>query len=88
MKVRKRLLARHRVVDNSSVLLDVPDGERAHLIEMMPEAFFIELYYQGHDIVLARLDHVPADIVERILGRRWRQSAAKRAIAEFNARRA
>lgn len=84
LKVRKRLLARHRLDDNSIVLLDVPQAEREYLIDLMPEAFFCEPHYDGHDIVLARLEHVPADVVERILERRWRSSATRRAIAEFD----
>ena len=85
LKVRKRLLSRHRVEDNSLVFPDVPDGERDHLIEVMPDAFFSEPHYDGHDIVLARLDHAPVETVERILERRWRSSATKRAIAAFDA---
>jgi hypothetical protein len=81
LKVRKRLLARHRLEDDSMVLLDVPHDERAYLIESMPESFFCEPHYEGHDIVLARLQHVPVDVVERVLKRRWRSSASKRAIA-------
>ncbi|MEM9010338.1 MAG: MmcQ/YjbR family DNA-binding protein [Pseudomonadota bacterium] len=84
LKVRKRLLTRHRVADGSVVLLDVPPDERALLIEMMPEAFFCEPHYEAHDIVLAHLSHVPADVVERLLERRWRSSASKRAIAAFD----
>jgi hypothetical protein len=66
------------------VLLDVPAEERAHLIEIMPEAFFCEPHYEGHDIVLARLEHVPVDVVERLLERRWRNSASKRAVQGFD----
>lgn len=84
LKVRKRLLARYRPGDDSIVLLDVPRDERDHLIDLMPEAFFCEPHYHGYDIVLARLDHVRAGVVERLLERRWRSSATKRAIAGFD----
>ena len=80
LKVRKRLLTLLRVNDDSIVLLDVPVLERDLLIEMMPDAFFHERHYDGHDIVLAKLRHVPHDIVERLLKRRWEGSASKRAI--------
>jgi len=83
LKVRKRLLARHRVQDDSIVLLDVPIAEREHLIDIMPEAFFCERHYDGHEIVLARLAHAPADVVERILERRWRLCASRRALSDF-----
>lgn len=84
LKVRKRLLARHRPDDGSLVLLDVPVAERDHLIEMMPEVFFCEPHYEGHDIVLAKMDYAPPEVVERLLERRWRNSATKRAIATFD----
>ena len=81
LKVRKRLLARHRLADDSVVLLDVPRDERDHLIEMMPDTFFSEPHYEGHEIVLARLDSLPRDIAQRLLKRRWRLSATRRAVA-------
>ncbi|WP_299701588.1 hypothetical protein [uncultured Tateyamaria sp.] len=84
LKTRKRLLARHRVVDDSLVLLDVPAEERDHLIEIMPEVFFIEPHYEGHDIILANLANIPNDILERLLERRWRSSASKRALKAFD----
>jgi hypothetical protein len=84
LKVRKRLPARHRLDDDSIVLLDVPADERDHLIEIMPDVFFIEPHYLGHDIVLARLGTIPTHDLERLLERRWRGSASKRAIGEFD----
>jgi hypothetical protein len=84
LKVRKRLLARHRPKDDSIVLLDVPHEERAHLIEIMPEAFFCEPHYADHAVVLARLPDAPQDVVEGLLERRWRSSATKKAIAAFD----
>ena len=84
LKVRGRLLARHRPDDDSIVLLDVPHAERAHLMETWPEAFFCEPHYRDHDIVLARLPHAPPGILERLLERRWRSSATRRAIAAFD----
>lgn len=84
LKVRKSLLTRHRVDDDSVVFLDVPDDERDHLIEMRPGAFFIEPHYNGHDIVLAKLKHLPPDIACRLLTRRWRNTATKRAITRYD----
>lgn len=84
LKVRKSLLTRHRVDDDSLVLMDVPVDERDHLIEMMPEAFFVEPHYHGHAIVLARLSHLPPDIAKRLLERRWRNTATKRAIEQYD----
>ena len=84
LKVRKRLLTLLRPEDDSVVLLDVPAEERAHLIEMMPETFFSEPHYDGHEIVLARLSTLPTDVAQRLLERRWRSSATKRAVAAFD----
>ena len=84
LKVRKSLLTRHRVDDDSLVLMDVPADERDHLIGMIPEAFFIEPHYAGHDIVLAHLGGLPPDIAKRLLERRWRNTATKRAVAQYD----
>ena len=86
LKVRKRLLARLRRADNSLVLLDVPPKERDVLIGLFPAAFFCEAHYAPHDIVVAWLDHAPCDTVERLMERRWRNSASARAIAAFDTR--
>ena len=86
LKVRTRLLARFRVADDSAVLLDVPGAERDLLIERAPEVYFCEPHYAGHDIVLARLGPAEPDVIERILERRWRNAATKRAIAAFDGR--
>lgn len=83
LKTRKRLLTRHRVGDDSLILLDVPAEERDHLIEIMPDVFFTEMHYESHDIVLAKLANITSDILERLLIRRWRSSASKRAIKAF-----
>jgi hypothetical protein len=84
LKVRKRLLVRLRIADDSLVLLDVPAEERDHLIDILPDVFFIEPHYLGYDIVLAKLVKAPVDILERLLERRWRNSASKRAIRDFD----
>lgn len=84
LKVRRRLLTRYRPEIDSIVLLGVPHEEREHLIEAHPETFFSEPHYANYDAVLARLANVPADMVACLLERRWRNSASKRAIAEFD----
>ncbi|MEO0914628.1 MAG: MmcQ/YjbR family DNA-binding protein [Pseudomonadota bacterium] len=85
LKVRRRLLARHRPEDDSVVLPGIPVEERGHLIEVMPDAFFCEPHYEGYDIVLAWLPPAPPDIIGRFLERRWRSAATKRALASFDA---
>ncbi|MDX8355593.1 hypothetical protein [Cognatiyoonia sp. IB215182] len=84
LKVRKRLLTRNRLQDDSIVFLDVPPEEREMLIEASPRTFFVEDHYKSYDIVLARLESISPPEVQTILERRWRSSATKRAIAEFD----
>lgn len=84
LKVRKRLLTRTRLEDETIVLLDVPSEERDMLIEASPQTFFIEDHYRNHDIVLARLERISPSEVEALLERRWRSSATKRAITKFD----
>lgn len=84
LKVRKRLLTRTRIEDETIVLLDVPSEEREMLIEASPQTFFIEDHYRNHDIVLARLERISPSEVEALLERRWRNSATKRAITKFD----
>jgi len=84
LKVRKRLLTRTRTEDDSIVFLDVPSQEREMLIAASPQTFFVEDHYKNHDIVLAHLQRISSSEVEALLERRWRNSATKRAIAEFD----
>ena len=85
LKVRNRLLARQRLEDNSVVFMDVPVEEREYLLEMFPNIFFCEPHYEGHEIVLARLTHLNSEFAHRLLERRWRNSATKRAVAAYDA---
>ncbi|MEM9974545.1 MAG: MmcQ/YjbR family DNA-binding protein [Pseudomonadota bacterium] len=87
LKVRKRLLTRTRLDDDSLVLLDVPAEEREMLIVAAPRVFFVEEHYRDYDIVLAWLATLTRQDVEPLLERRWRNSATKRAIARFDAER-
>ncbi len=85
LMVRKRLLTRWRVADDTIVLLGVPADERDLLIEMAPDVFFCEPHYDSHDAVLACLSAASPDDVAGILERRWRSSATRKAIAAFDA---
>lgn len=84
LKIRKRLLTRTRIEDNTIVLLDVPPEEREMLMEASPQTFFVEDHYKNHDIVLAHLKTISPSEVEALLERRWRNSATKRAITKFD----
>ena len=67
-----------------SSLLDIPSEERDILIAATPQTFFTEEHYRDYDIVLARLENISAREVAAFLERRWRSSATKRAVAEFD----
>ncbi|SFI55803.1 MmcQ/YjbR family DNA-binding protein [Jannaschia pohangensis] len=71
LKVRKRLLTRTRIEDDTIVFLDVPSEEREMLIEASPQTFFVEDHYRDYDIVLARLDAISPSEAEALLERRW-----------------
>lgn len=82
LKVRGRLLTRHRPEDDSVTLHDVPPDERAMLIAADPAAFHMTPHYRDHPIVLARLAAIPPEVLSRFLERRWRAIAPKRLVAE------
>ena len=85
LKVGPKLLTRHRLADDSLVLLDVPEGERALLLARDPQVFFMEDHYVPYDIVLARLPALTPDLALPRLDRRWRAIAGKRRVAAYDA---
>jgi hypothetical protein len=82
LKVRKSLVARWRVADDSIVLLDVDRFERDHLLAQEPEVYFLEPHYQPHEIVLARLPAADLAAIAMYVERRWRNVAPRKLIAE------
>ena len=88
LKVRNKLVTRLRNEDASLVLPSVPADERDMLIAAEPEVFHVTPHYEGYPIVLARLPSLYAERLWPFLVRRWRELAPKRAVADFDQRRA
>lgn len=82
LKVRRSLVTRWRVADDSIVLLDVDRFERDHLLATEPQIYFLEPHYQAHEIVLARLALADLAAVSMYVERRWRNVAPRKLIAQ------
>ena len=85
LKVGRALLTRYRVADDSLVLLEVCEHDRALRLDTAPEVFFLEEHYRPYDIVLARLPALTAPVLAPLLERRWRAIAGKRRVAAWQA---
>jgi hypothetical protein len=85
LKVRGKLVTRLRFEDDSLVLPSVPPDEREMLISLDPQVFHVTHHYHGYPMVLARLAPLKPDRLRPFLVRRWREVAAKRMIAAFDA---
>ncbi len=65
---RGRLLARlHQ--DGSSIVLQVSNETRDHLLQADPRTFFVTDHYLGYPTVLARLDRLSASDLRKLLVR-------------------
>ncbi|XOV83204.1 MAG: MmcQ/YjbR family DNA-binding protein [bacterium] len=86
LKLKKSLISRWRVSDNSIVLLDVDHFERDYLLENQSDIYFLEPHYVPHQIVLANLARIPKVMIEMYIERRWRNVAPKRVLSDWDAR--
>ena len=86
LKVRGKFLTRLRAEDDSLVLLEVGFDEREFLMEAEPATFHLTPHYKDYPSVLARLGSVDAATVARLLERRWRAVAPRRAVKAWDAR--
>jgi hypothetical protein len=86
IKVRGKLMARMRT-DPDALVLRVADlGEREALLQGEPGAFFTIPHYDGHPMVLVRLEAADATQLAELLEDAWRLRAPKRLVAEYDAR--
>ena len=85
LKVRKKLLARLKEDGDSLVMPDVPQDERAMLVESQPKIFYFTDHYRDYPIVLIRLSKAKRGIVEPLLRRHWRTLASKAAVKAYDA---
>lgn len=56
------------------------------LIASAPDRFYSTPHHDGHPIVLARLDSIDLDEATEVIIDSWRLRAAKKLVAEFDAR--
>jgi len=84
LKVRKKMLVRLKEDGDSLVMPDVPQDERAMLIEKEPKVFYFTDHYRDYPMVLIRLSKTRRATVEPFLRRRWRGLASKKAVREFD----
>lgn len=80
LKVRKKMLARLKEDGDTLVVPEVPQEERAMLIEHRPEIFYFTNHYKDYPIVLLRLSPAKLEDMEHLLRRRWRALVSKRAL--------
>jgi hypothetical protein len=85
LKVRKKLLARVWEDHETLVVLGVPEGERAMLIESQPKIFYFTDHYRDYPTVLIHLSKAKRPHVEPLLRRRWRALASKAAVRAYDA---
>jgi hypothetical protein len=85
LKVRKKMLVRLKEDGDSLVMPDVPQDERAMLVETQPKIFYFTDHYRDYPMVLIRLSKTRRAIVEPFLRRRWRELASKKAVKAFDA---
>lgn len=55
--------------------------EKADLLAVMPEVFLTIPHFQGHAVVLARLEDLPLDVLERLVHGAFRRAAPERLVA-------
>jgi len=84
LKVRKKMLVRLKEDGDSLVMPDVPQDERAMLVEKEPKVFYFTDHYRDYPMVLIRLSRTKRATVEPFLRRRWRELASKKAVREFD----
>jgi len=78
LKVRGKLIARHRTDDDSSVMLHCELDEKDALVASSDAGFFTEPHYDGYAAILVRLESVdPAQLAELLEEAWWQQAPAK-----------
>jgi hypothetical protein len=86
-KVKGKFFTRLRAEDESVVLQEVGFDEREMLIEAAPETFHFTEHYRNYPIVLARIATLDSGSLRGFLERRWRKTAPKALVREWDAAR-
>jgi hypothetical protein len=87
IKLRGRLLARLKEDGETLVLCAVLDDERALLMDMAPETFFVTDHYRAHPTVLVRLGAADPAQMRDLLVQSWRRLAPAKLSKAFDAAR-
>ena len=96
-RIHKKLIAWERPLrktDLAALGADAPRGdilglatadvfEKEALIAMAPEVFFTTPHFDGHSVVLARLDALPLDELTRLVREAWLRHAPKRLVRSY-----
>ena len=61
------------------------EAEKFALIASEPKVFFTLPHYDGHAMVLVRLDAIEVDELREVMTDAWRLRASKKLLAEFDA---
>ena len=82
-RAKDKLFARIRE-DGTMVVWCADEGEKLALISSEPETFFTTSHYDGHPMVLVRLDAIELDELAELLTESWRLRAPAKLVAAFD----
>ena len=83
--IAKKFFTRLRDEDDSIVWIVGSIDERDHLLEMDPKTYFITEHYRDYPAVLVRTARIDTAMLRKMLERRFRAIAPKRALKEVDA---
>jgi hypothetical protein len=84
-RVKDRLFARVREEGDVLVVWCEDEGEKQAMIESEPETFFTTPHYDGHPMVLVRLEAADVGVLTELLTESWRLRAPAKVAAEYDA---
>jgi hypothetical protein len=84
LKVRGKLFVRLKE-DGETLVLRTDAFERAHLLRVAPQTFFITDHYRDYPWVLVRLPAADIEQLHELLEDAWRRVAPKRLITAYDA---
>jgi hypothetical protein len=83
LRCRGKLLARLWPDGEVLVLARVSFDEREFLMDADPQTFFLTDHYRPYPTLLARLDRLDAETLQRLLTQAWRECASKAQLKAF-----
>jgi hypothetical protein len=85
--IAKKFFTRLRPEDESFVWIVGSIDERDNLIELDPKTYFITEHYRDYPCVLVRIKRINEAMLRKMLERRWRATAPKKLIRDFDCRK-